>query len=89
MFLFTPPIAFSFRELFTLLNNLNNLLGAGNFLPLTLVSLVLSSDFMVEDVSEEEGGGKKKVSLHSCVFFKSLEMKKDLLITWKWWAEAS
>ena len=61
MFLFTPPIAFSFRELFALLNNLNNLLGAGNFLPLTLVSLVLSSDFMVEDVSEEEGGGKKKV----------------------------
>lgn len=58
MFLFTPPIAFSFRELFALLNNLNNLLRAGNFLPVTLVSLVLSSDFMVEDVSEEEGGGK-------------------------------
>lgn len=68
MFLFTPPIAFYFRELFALLNNLNNLLGAGNFLPLTLVSLVLSSDFMVEDVSEEEGGGEKKVSLHSCLF---------------------
>ena len=44
---------------------------------------------MVEDVSGKEGGGKKKVSLHSLVFLKSLEMKRDLLVTWKLWAEAS
>lgn len=69
MFLFTPPIAFSFRELFALLNNLNILLGAGNFLPLTLVSLVLSTDFMVEDVSEEEGGGEGERSLSTPVSF--------------------
>lgn len=68
MFLFTSPIASSFRELFALLNNLNILLGAGNILSLTLVSLVLSSDFMVEDVSEEEGGGKKGLSPLLCLF---------------------
>ena len=33
--------------------------------------------------------GEKKISLHSLVFFKSLEMRRGLLMTWKWWAEAS
>jgi len=42
-----------------------------------------------ECVRKRRWEGKKKVSLPSLVFFKSLEMKRGVLMTGKWWAEAS